>query len=347
MAMAEARAPGKLLLTGEYAVLTGAPAVTVAVGGPAVARVAHGKVSRLLDPAGGAASNFQLVSPDGVRWDTSLPAERSALPAAVLAEILRRWPTELQARPLEIGLDTSAFIQTARGGQQKVGLGSSAALVSALAAAVLAACGVDPAAAELRTLCLAAHRAFQGGRGSGVDVLTAIHGGVLICTPAGDDLQAEPLRWPDSLHLVVAWTGHSASTPALIERFDAFQARQPAAFEQHARRLGGAAAAAAQAWRSGGAAAVLAAVAGYADVLRDADAAGRIGIWTAEHAAYARLAAAAGAVYKSSGAGGGDLGYALTDSAEVAEKFRAAVKVAGGITLDLEPGQPGLRVRAT
>jgi len=342
--MAEARAPGKLLLTGEYAVLTGAPAVTVAVGGPATARVTPATASRLLDPAGGAASSFRLAPPDGVHWDAPPPAERSALPAAVLAEILRRWPAELMAQPLEISLDTTAFIQTSRGRQQKLGLGSSAALVTALAAAVLAACRVAPAAAELRAACLAAHRAFQRGRGSGADVLTAIHGGLLICTPAGDDLQAEPLVWPKSLHLVVAWTGRAASTLALIERFDAFRAREPAVFGQHAGRLAEAAEKSAQAWRSGNAITVLGTVAGYADALRAVDAAGTIGIWTPEHQALARLAGAAGAVYKSSGAGGGDLGYALTDSAEVADKFRAAVASAGGITLDLQPGRPGLSV---
>jgi mevalonate kinase len=308
--------------------------------------VQRADVWRLLDPAGNAVGEFRLLPPDRVHWDRPLPAERSALPTAVLAEILRRWPVELLAQPLEICLDTAAFTQTARGQQQKLGLGSSAALVAALAAAVLAACHLEPAVAELRALCLDAHRAFQLGRGSGVDVLTAIHGGLLICTPAGSDLHAEPLHWPQSLQLVVAWTGHAASTPALIERFDAFRARQAAVFDQHAGRLVRAANTAAQAWRSGNAATILDAVAGYADRLRAVDSAGKIGIWTAEHDAYERLAAAAGAVYKSSGAGGGDLGYALTDSSDVADELRAALAKAGGITLDLPPGQPGLSVVA-
>lgn len=345
--MAEARAPGKLLLTGEYAVLTGAPAVTVAVGGPATAHARRASVSRLLSTSGDEVCTYSLELPDRVHWGTSLPAQRGALPAAVLAAILRGWPDELLAQPLELSVDTTAFIQTTGGQQHKLGLGSSAALVAALVGAVLAACRIDAVAAELRALCLAAHRAFQHGRGSGVDVLTALQGGLLICTPAGDDLQAESLRWPAGLHLAVAWTGRSASTPALIDRFEAFRARQPAVFEQHAARLADAATQAAQAWRSANVAAVLSAVAGYADTLRAVDTAGTIGIWTAEHEAFARLASAAGAVYKSSGAGGGDLGFALADSAEVVDKFRAAVAKAGGMTLDLPPARPGLSVTAS
>lgn len=342
--MVEAFAPGKLLLTGEYAVLGGAPAVTVALGGPAAASVRDSAHWGLETSAAGGSWTFDLEMPARVVWHGSPPSEVVDLPAAVLAEVLRHWPGELLAGPRELRLDTTAFVHQVAGKPVKLGLGSSAALVAALAGALLAACGIAAEATALRSLCLAAHRQFQGGRGSGVDVLTAIHGGLLICTPQTGDLQAEPLQWPSALHLVVAWTGQSASTPALISRYDEFRAQRPSVFEQHAARLRAAAEAAANAWRAGAVAGVLDSVTNYAAALRAIDGAGDIGIWTAAHDRFADLAAAAGAVYKTSGAGGGDLGYALTDSMDVADTYREAVAAAGGRVLELSPGLRGLRV---
>lgn len=342
--MAEARAPGKLLLTGEYAVLDGAPAVTVAIGGPARAIALVADAWRLRDPVTARASGFRLKAPDHVRWEDALADEQAALPTAVLAECLRRWPDALQQQPLELCLDTSAFVQVVGDRPRKLGLGSSAALVVALFGAVSKACRLQVPPAEMRAGCLAAHRAFQQGRGSGVDVLTAIGGGLLICRPVDRDLRAETLRWPTNLYLVVVWTGRSASTPALISRYEDFRVRQPKAFARECDRLSDAAERAGRAWRNGLATDILDAVADYAQRVRTMDRAGSIGICTPEHEAYARLAAEAGAVYKSSGAGGGDLGFALTDSVDVAARFRAAVAAAGGHVLDLAPGRAGLSV---
>lgn len=342
--MIEARAPGKLLLTGEYAVLSGSPAVCAAVGGPALATVQDADHWALTSSAADKVLSFDLAPPRRVVWSGPASKEATDLPAAVIAECLRRWPDRLRARPRLIGVDTTAFVQTLAGKPAKLGLGSSSAAVVALAGALLAACEISLEADEFRGLCLAVHRAFQQGRGSGMDVVTAIHGGVLVATPGAGDLRPEPVPWPVGLHLVVAWTGRAASTTELIARYEAFQAREPGAFEGHRERLSSAALAAAQAWRGGDLAAVLHTLAESAEALRAIDAAGGIGIWTAEHDHLASLAAAAGGVYKTSGAGGGDLGFILTDSVGVAARFRAAVRDSGQWVLDLVPGQPGLEI---
>jgi phosphomevalonate kinase len=101
---------------------------------------------------------------------------------------------------------------------------------------------------------------------------------------------------------------------------------------------------AAAAWRQGAAGAVLPAVRHYAECLRELDAAGGIGIWTAEHQALAALAGSLGAVYKPSGAGGGDLGFALTERASIATAFRRQCRQDGLLVLEMPLAVPGVRV---
>lgn len=342
--MPEARAPGKLLLTGEYAVLGGAPAVAVAIGGPAIATAQDADHWSVASSSADGRWAFDLESPDHVAFRTPPAGGVGDLPAALLTEILRRWPAELMAQPQRLGLDTTAFAQRLAGQPVKLGLGSSSALVVALAGALLKASGIQATPDDFRAVCVAAHRRFQDGRGSGVDVLTAIHGGLLIAAPGVAGLDPEPLPWPADLHLVVAWTGKSASTPELIARYETFQRTEPRVFESKNEALADAARSAAQAWRTGDATAVLNTVAGYGDALRALDEAGGIGIWTDDHQRLASLAAQAGGVYKTSGAGGGDLGYLLSPSPDVAMRFRAAVSDGGQRVLDVTPGQPGLQV---
>jgi phosphomevalonate kinase len=334
--MVEGQAPGKLLLTGEYAVLRGAPAVALAMGGPARARVSQAVAGEFRDAQGDQTWPYSLGQGDGVHWHAGDPGQAGRLPAAVLAECLRRWPTPLQSQPLALELDTSAFRRLdADGAPLKFGLGSSAALVVALTGAVVSALNIDATPAQLRDCCLDAHRAFQGGQGSGVDVLTALQGGLLLM--ADSVSRPVPIGWPADLHLVTVWTGHSASTPALIKQFDVFAQQHAQAFADCLAQLVTAAHEAAGAWRSGVSGKILAAVQNYADALRALDVQGDIGIWTREHETLADLAASNGAIYKSSGAGGGDLGYALSDSAEAAAALTEAMTTAGFHVLPATP----------
>src|SRR3954451_15232031 len=139
-----ATAPGKLILTGEYAVLGGAPAIVVAVDRRAVAR-------RNSTPRG--SSPFLLAVADEIaqRRGGSDPAARAAL---------------------EISVDSTAFYDKIT----KLGLGSSAAVT--VAATALALGTADPQ--EVLSVALAAHARAQGprgARGSGADIAAAVHGG--------------------------------------------------------------------------------------------------------------------------------------------------------------------------
>lgn len=178
-----ATAPGKLILTGEYAVLDGAPALVIAVDRRVVAR-------REGIPPG---SPFLL---------------------AVARELAQRYgaasPGALAA--LEIAVDSSAFYDAADR-TQKLGLGSSAAVTVAATALALAAQHGAIDRDEVLAIALAAHANAQGAkgaRGSGADIAAAVYGGAIVFTMPGhahppegsDDAPARdpdaPVRDPDA-----------------------------------------------------------------------------------------------------------------------------------------------------
>ncbi len=137
-----ASAPGKIVLSGEYAVLDGVPAISMAVGRRAVVTLANSSSGEcnLSAPGFAGADKYRILDAvcDGVRPEKN------------------------------IKLDSRAFSD----GGNKTGIGSSAALTVALVASL-------NESEDVLSEALLAHRAAQGGAGSGVDVATAVRGGLI------------------------------------------------------------------------------------------------------------------------------------------------------------------------
>jgi phosphomevalonate kinase len=301
-----------------------------------------GETSRLALPDDGLWT-FDWVE-GSPRWREPPAAGQGRILEAVAAALLARGIR--QGKAMEVSLDTRAFRTRSRDGRDsKLGLGSSAAVIVALAAALLAQAGRPAMDREaLAELCMEAHRRFQEGRGSGLDVTTSVHGGVITFAATADGTRIRPLTWPPGLHWIAAWTGASASTTAMLARLDAFQAADPARFEQRMAELCKLASATVAAWVQGEVAAILQAFADYDDALRAFDDGAQIGIYTPIHQRLAEMSSAAGAVYKISGAGGGDFGIAFADSADVIAGAARAFADQGVLTLAGVSGAPGVTV---
>lgn len=356
-AVIEAQAPGKLVIVGEYAVLEGAPGLAVAVDVRAVARITPvpGAGNQLVLPDTGESFRFRWVPGSGPRWEGVSPGA-FGLPLEACAEILAARGLLAHAAELpacQIELATAAFHQTSRDGQRlKLGLGSSAAIVVALTGALLRFAGSPPQSRQaLIGICCEAHRRLQGGSGSGIDVATSVTGGTVAIDfgrqpgPGGPVPQAHPVPWPRRLGIIAVWTGQSASTPAMLARLRAFRERDAVRFASHMGRLGANAGQAVAAFSADDTTRLLAAIAGYESGLRQLDEAAGIGIFSPAHERLRAIALKHGAVYKPSGAGGGDFGIALTDSRPVEQALRGAYAAEGVDVLDAELCAPGLSVR--
>ncbi|MBM4195563.1 MAG: hypothetical protein FJ197_00495 [Gammaproteobacteria bacterium] len=329
--MIEGRAPGKLVLCGEYAVLHGASAIAVAVGAEAVATLEPAADSQLR-VAGGGEWPFA--------WRGGLPSWRQVPPGgqgAVLEAVARALAARgFDLPPVTVTLDSRAFsARLPDGAVEKLGLGSSAAIVVALVRAALALADRADDDAIL-AIALEAHRDLQGG-GSGIDVATAALGGVVALHPSDDGPRAESLAWPAGLAALAVWTGQGASTPAMLAKLEAWRRAEPRLFTDRIDALRDVAAGCLDAWRESAVSRLVAALAGYATQLRLLDAAARIGIFTPLHHALSRESASAGCVYKTSGAGGGDFGLAFAAAPAAVEALGRRWRAEGRLVLPIRP----------
>jgi mevalonate kinase len=193
---AVACAPGKLAITGEYAVLEGAPALVLAI--DRVARVeledSGERGYEITAPGLGIlAARGELDASGRMAWPgLDTPTVRQL---ALVGAVLETLATEGPPAPFRAHLDTRAF-HAAADGHAKLGLGSSGALTVALASSVCARDGRD--APGIATL-IAAHRRAQGGSGSGLDIAASVSGGLLAYCLEDGQPRVMPATWPAGL----------------------------------------------------------------------------------------------------------------------------------------------------
>lgn len=325
--MIRATAPGKVVLWGEYAVLAGAPALVMAVDRRAACEIGAGggagwHIEALGHPAPaesvrvedlGAGRPPDAASVRHVAWHVLAALDRNGLPA--------------EGR---VTLDTRPFQDPA--GRGKLGLGSSAALTVAVYAAFARLLG-QPCRYEA---ALDVHRRLQGGRGSGIDVAAAWHGGTCrFRRPAADGGEATPWPLPRETHLGFVFAGAPSATGGHLERLEAWLAR------------GGGAELDALADAAGRLFAVddpVTALPDYVERLEALDRAAGLGIYSEAHRRLARLATTAGVVYKPCGAGGGDIGAAFSRDAAAIERFCRLAADRGFLPLALETASHGVEV---
>ena len=305
-------APGKLFFAGEYGVLHGGTAVVAAVDRRVVARFV----------------------PDAA---PSTPVVAEAI-AAVRAHCATTGASLPDGAP---EIDSASLSD----GGQKLGLGSSAAVAAAAVGVLLEAAGFDVEAERSLTFLLAerAHRAAQGGRGSGADVAAAIMGGVLAYTrPEVGAPSMRPLVPPAQLIPVVVSTGTPSATVGHVAAVERLAARDPGAHARRLREIRRAADAFLLSYEAGDARRLLQAVGEAHEALRalgrDAD----LPIVTPALDAAAALARELGGAAKPSGAGGGDVGIAFFSDPDSAAAFRTRVAPLSLRILSIITGARGL-----
>lgn len=233
-AVTEVKAPGKLYIAGEYAVVEpGYPAVLIAVDRYITVRVSPASADTghiTTDQNAGSRLEWyrqgsdMLIEPDQDQFSFVLAAVRTVEEAAVALGV-----------PLQVyDLDITSELDDDSG--RKFGLGSSAAVTVATVRALCAHYRLDLSRMEQLKLALLASIEVQRS-GSGGDVAASMFGGWIAYTsfdrewareqrgqrPLIDLLKAEwpglsvrALTPPTSLRLLVGWTGSPASTSRLV-----------------------------------------------------------------------------------------------------------------------------------
>ena len=349
-----ATAPGKLIVTGEYAVLDGAPAIVVAVDRRAVARrnaVPRGSSPFLIavadeiaarrgaaDPAARAALEISVDST--AFYDAIVGNSRTATAMALGTIAARRGTTEPPVRAArELGIDRT-----------KLGLGSSAAVT--VAATALALGTTDRH--EVLAVAQAAHARAQGprgARGSGADIAASVHGGTIVFSRPGGGAgcRVERRRWPAAVAIAPFFTGFSADTAQLVARVLAARDANRAAVDAALAAIADASRAADAALTAPG---DIASVALIGALALAANATDRLAIATAidlvpECVTRARAALARiGGTAKTTGAGGGDVGIAVFPATVDATVVTRTLIEAGCQPLRIALDDAGVDLRA-
>jgi phosphomevalonate kinase len=314
--MIEFTAPGKAVIWGEYAVLEGAPALVMAVDRYARATVDSGDDGWRITARG--FTDNQALSAAELKDGTPTGA------VAVVSAVLSALGDPEIPEHARLELDSTAFYRAT----EKLGIGSSAAVCTATCAA-MATWLEQPFDYQC---ALTAHRILQGKAGSGLDVAAAWHGGII----RFQDGRTTPAVWPDGLHYAFLWVGHGASTIEHLGRFSEFQAtgsgRTLSALCDASERL----------FSTPG----LESLAHYAACLEEMDREAGLGIYGSAHQRLSELANPAQVVYKPCGAGGGDIGIAVSDDAAALQAFITLAAQQSFLILDLEIADHGVhRIR--
>ncbi len=351
-----ATAPGKLVLLGEYAVLEGAPALVMAVDRRAEVRLEPRAQSPCVLRAPGIIADtaaFTVRGDGTLAWEDTpgVDTDRLQLVAQVVQTLVQRGVLSPSALPsFAATLITQSFFQaTPRGENEKLGLGSSAALTVALASALSELAGVryDVHDSEWFAALVNAHRALQGGHGSGLDIAASLFGGLLDYRlhAQANEPQVRALTLPDGIALCFVWTGRGASTQSFLHSFARWKTSAPAQWREVMQTLSTIAEAGAKAAREHDSRRLVEAVSQYAQALRVLGTASKMTVFSAEHSEIATLAGSLGLAYKPCGAGGGDLGVAVSLDPERLRRLEHAVGAAGYSIVALQIEGEGVRTQ--
>ncbi len=367
----KASAPGKLFLSGEWAVLElGNPGMVAAVNKCVWVDIEEAnEISVSVD-------DFKISDARGefrngkFEWASELTDEqreklifcRGAIEAALryLGEFkpfrIRSWGEMSQ---LEVD-----------GEMKKIGFGSSAASVVAFVSGILKINGRDIESREVRDiiykLSTIAHYFAQGKVGSAFDVAASVYGGIFVYKrfdpkwlvsqmesgrPVKEiveqdwpGFEVEELEIPEGFDLLVGWTRGSASTSAMVKQMNGFKEQNPEEYRRLFDQIADLVRELVPLWKAGNKERILECLRKNEDYLRELGEKSGVNIETPELMKLSEVANRAGGAGKLSGAGGGDCGIAVCFEPDVAEKIEKAWQEAGLYLVDAKVDHQGIKI---
>lgn len=244
------KAPGKLYIAGEYAVVeNGYPAILVALDQFVTCSIEESaaEVGRIISRQyHNNALQWHRLGEQMVVDNRDNPFSYILSAIKVTEEYARAFAREL--RIFDLHIDSQLDSESGK----KYGLGSSAAVTVATVKALCRFYNLPVTKDEIFKLAAIAHFEVQGN-GSLGDVAASVYGGwiayhsfdrqwlaqqrkyldlrTLIELP-WPDLKIESLKAPSNLQLLIGWTGKPASTSQLVDKISLFKARQQKEYHQ-------------------------------------------------------------------------------------------------------------------
>ena len=287
------------MLTGDYAVLLGAPAIILSVDRYAVCTYqAIDRVGWLLESL---PSNEKqhFMNLDELKRASHLAVQSLFASFANLVPL---------AHNAHFCVDTSSFYHQ----NNKLGIGSSAASLVATAKVIERLSEQSFTFDDLYRM----HGELQGSNGSGLDIAASIYGGVIVY----QNKHTEPIELHTDIHLSYVYSGYGTRTGQMLDRFSLWREKGDRGLIHN--------------WLEAASSVVacisdpdefIRAISHQTDLLERMDNDAKIGIFSSEHQTARSLAQNEGLVYKPSGAGGGDMGIAIGTDPDALRRFERNV----------------------
>lgn len=354
------KAPGKLMVAGEYAVLEPYQRLVVmAVDRYVYAEIADYQQNQL---------NLSNLGLENITWQheedgtISIDTDDKRVNFVQKAlELSCNYIIEKGATLTPFRLTVTSELDDNNSGT-KYGLGSSAAVTTAVVKGVLKKFLTEkPSEDEVFKLAAIAHIAIQGN-GSAADVASATYGGwIEFSSPQANwvleeyknarslmrfvhrnwqYLKVERLEVPEDLHICVGWTQKAANTKDYVAKIEKMKHSNHVAFAEFMVQSSTAVQGVLQGVRENDLSLFNEGIQLNRNVLQSLERLANFTIETEELKTLCDLAEQHGGVAKSSGAGGGDCGIAFMPDAASAKKLKQAWKDAGIIPLELIPKSP-------
>lgn len=340
-------APGKVVLLGEYAVLENAPALVMAV--DRRVRVSLKTVSgtrcTVSAPAWSTDTASFELGPSGSSW-----AEGHGRSLALARHVIGAFFEHRSGHSgpaFQLDLDSSALMAVRCGKPAKLGLGSSAALTVALCRTLDAYIGSQNEAVPPTDLAALVdiHSGLQGRRGSGLDIAASLNGGLLEYR-RWPQPRTRPTKLPSDVGYSFVWSGCQAATGGLLANIERWRRSSSRHYERLMETLTQASEAGIRAAESGDGDEFLRLVVQYASGLEALGRASGTDIVSAPHRRAAAVADPCGVVYKPCGAGGGDIGVALSRDPEAMVRVRTRLESEGFEILPLRMDESGVTTQS-
>ena len=374
--MTKIKAPGKLMLSGEWSVLEiGNPCIVLAVdrfvevnikrskGNAIVINVPDFKVKKI-NAAFDAHSNKMELNNANAEQEKTLSFVKNSI-EATLAYLNEK---NIKLQGFELTTKSTDTIIGTPEGEQKIGFGSSAAVSVATVAAVLSLhkqkIKTPKEKERIFKLSCIAHFLGQGKIGSAFDVAASTFGGALIykrfdakwlehelkskkISTVVDEqwphLYFEPLKLPKNFEIVVGFSGKSASTKELVAKINEFKQRDNAEYQGIMQELKETTEQLIAALEKGNKEQVLALIRQNRGVLKDLSDSSLTELETPELSKIIQAAEQNGAAGKFSGAGGGDCAIAVCFDKKIAEAVKKTIKKKDLFSIDLVISENGVK----
>lgn len=310
----EVRVPGKLFVTGEYAVLFGAAAIITSVNRYANITISNSEPGSIfsssainLDKMG-----FKIQSGKFKIADSDFETKLAFIDAAITV-FLKDFPEyESALNKVDVNIDTSQFYT---GNGAKLGFGSSAAVTVGFLQALNIFCrGSEFDSPTLLNLAAEAHSIAQNKSGSGGDIAAAAYGKTIkFRKEENGKFEVTSFLFPKNFEMLTIWSGISCSTSEYISSVMEYKKNNPLEFENLLAGFNKSATLLADSFADNSFQNFSEEIIVYYSLLEKLGEKAGINIISKEHKKIHNIVRSCGGVYKPSGAGGGDIGLAFFD----------------------------------